>query len=248
MDTNLIVRDLEKRWGLTLVSFLPRDACARVLALQQEISRLAYGPAPGPTVGEPAIEFYDQNHLHCSHFTLTRSSAWGPVRLEEFIKPDSDIRQLLTILCNAASLSAPIQVRLDRLRASEGKNSIVLLGSCTPATAPVRSALLSSLNQRLPEFFNISSRRADRDPEKYAEVHCRPAFFKRPIADFSEFARRLASLQFPPIECRFLEVSLVHHRYRSLAPPQEGILHIPLGGGCDHAIDRDQLITALAFR
>src|SRR5690349_8282047 len=90
------VKDLERRWGLTLVSFVPSGSAAPLLRVQRLVQKmlddhLVVRP------DEPLVEFYDVEQLHSTHLTLTRSSARGPVRLADFVKPGTDPRQLCDV-------------------------------------------------------------------------------------------------------------------------------------------------------
>src|SRR4051812_40981482 len=112
------VKDLERRWGLTLVSFVPGRSAAPLLRVQQLVRKMLDRP---PVVGpdEPLVEFYDVEQLHCTQLTLTRSSARGPVRLAEFVKPGVDPQRLCDILARATGGLGAITVRLDRLVLSD---------------------------------------------------------------------------------------------------------------------------------
>src|SRR6266487_1362452 len=142
------VKDLERRWGLTLVSFVPSGSAAPLLRLQQLVQKmldrhLAVRP------DEPLVEFYDVEQLHCTQLTLTRSSAWGPVRLADFVKPGIDPQQLCNILARETEGLGNITVRLDRLVLSD--NGFQLFGGCADEDSVGRRfRLLERLNTQLP--------------------------------------------------------------------------------------------------
>jgi hypothetical protein len=87
------VKDLERRWGLTLASFVPSGSTAPLVQVQQRVQhmldrRLVVRPA------DPLVDFHDAEQLHCTQLTLTRSSAWGPVRVADFVRPGVDPQRL----------------------------------------------------------------------------------------------------------------------------------------------------------
>ncbi len=168
------VKDLERRWGLTLVSFVPSGSAAPLLRLQQLVQKmldrhLAVRP------DEPLVEFYDVEQLHCTQLTLTRSSAWGPVRLADFVKPGIDPQQLCNILARETEGLGNITVRLDRLVLSD--NGFQLFGGCADEDSVGRRfRLLERLNTQLPGHFNLGRRAWDTDPAQHGFVHVRLGF------------------------------------------------------------------------
>lgn len=221
------VNDLERRWGLSLVSFVPSGSAAPLLRLQQLVQKmldrhLVVGP------DEPLVEFYDVEQLHCTHLTLTRSSAWGPVRLADFVKPGIDPQLLCDILARETEGLGNITVRLDRLNLSD--NGFNLLGGCVDDSAGHRFRLLERLNTHLPHYFNLSRRAWDTDPAQYGVVHMRLGFVKRPCGDYETLVAEVARSPIDPITLSFPDVTLVHHRYRSLRAPHAGSLRFPLSG------------------
>lgn len=223
-----VTKDLERRWGLTLVSFVPAGSAAPVLEVQRLVRRLLdRHTAVRPD--EPLVEFYAPEQLHCTHLTLTRSSAWGPVRLADFVKPGADPRQLCQILARETNGLGAITVHLDRLELAD--NGFVLRGACAAGESTDRRVgLLERLNQRLPAHFNLGRRAWDTDPARHASVHMRIGFLKRPCDGFESLVADVASAVIDPITLCFSGVTLLHHRYRSLRGPHAGSLHFPLDG------------------
>ncbi|GAA4671736.1 hypothetical protein Prum_074710 [Phytohabitans rumicis] len=221
-------RDLERRWGLTLVSFARSGSAAPLLRLQRLVQKVLDRHL---VVGsdEPLVEFYDIEQLHCTHLTLTRSSAWGPVRLADFVKPGIETQRLCDILARETEGLGTITVRLDRLDLSD--NGFQLLGSCADDDSTGRrSGLLDRLNTRLPRYFNLGRRAWDTDPARHGFVHMRLGFMKRPCRDYDSLVDDVARLFVDPITLTFADVTLVHHRYRSLRAPHAGSLRFPLNG------------------
>lgn len=225
MDTT---RDLERRWGLTLVSFVPSGSAAPLLGVQRRVWEVL-GRHLVAGVDEPLAEFYDVEHLHCTHLTLTRSSAWGPVRLADFVRPGIDPQRLCDILARETAGLGTITVRLDWLELSG--NGFQLVGGCADEdSAGRRSRLLERLNAQLPRHFQLGRRAWDTDPARHRFVHMRLGFLKRPGRDHESLVGEVARLPIEPITLGFTDVTLVHHRYRSLRGPHAGSLRFPLDG------------------
>jgi hypothetical protein len=58
----------------------------------------------------------------------------------------------------------------------------------------------------------------------------RLGFLKRPGRDHESLVGEVARLPIEPITLGFTDVTLVHHRYRSLRGPHAGSLRFPLDG------------------
>ena len=228
-DGCLAIKDLEKRWGLTLVSFLPHGARERVKSLQEAMSAFScFFPPPA----DPEVEFYAPEYLHCTHLTLTRSNAWGPVRGKDFVRPSHQLFELFDVIHQNSSRMKPLGVTLNHLRMSEDGVSIVLTGICSDdGSTDDRRMLLGSLNVELKTRFDVAMRPWDIDESKFHKLHCRIAFLKRPLATRPAFRESLEKLagELRPISCTFETITLVHHRYRTLEPPHEGKFEFPLG-------------------
>jgi len=221
------VKDLERRWGLTLVSFAPSGSAVQLLGLQQLVQKVLDRHLVGPD--EPLVEFYDIEQLHCTHLTLTRSSAWGPVRLADFVKPGIDPQQLCNILARETDGLGAITVRLDRLELSD--NGFQLVGNCADEDSVGRRfRLLKRLNTQLPHYFNLGRRAWDTDPARHQFVHMRLGFMKRPCNDYESIVADVARSVIDPITLTFADLTVVHHRYRSLRAPHAGSLRFPLNG------------------
>ncbi len=77
--TNWIMRFLERRWGLALVSFLPLDAQQWLVQLQHEISRLIVGEQDNEfNDSRTYIEYHNPEQFHCTHFVLARKRLINP--------------------------------------------------------------------------------------------------------------------------------------------------------------------------
>jgi hypothetical protein len=245
-DQEVLVKDLERRWGLTLVSFVPAGSVAPLVRVQQRVQQMLDHDS-AVRREEPSAEFYDVEQLHCTHLTLTRSSAWGPVRLADFVKPHVDPQQLCDILARETDGLGDITVNLDRLALSD--NGFVLFGSCADdASAGRRLRLLERLNAELPRHFNLSRREWDTDPARHRFVHLRLGFVKRPRGDHASLVAEVARLAIGPVTLTFGEVALVHHRYRSLRPPHAGSLRFPLNRPAreDRAVPSFGLVNLLS--
>jgi hypothetical protein len=222
------VKDLERRWGLTLVSFVPRGSAAPLLRVQQLVQEMLERHL-GVRPAEPLLEFYDVEQLHSTQLTLTRSSARGPVRQADFVKSGVDPQQLCDILARETEGLGTITVRLDRLTLSD--NGFQLVGRCADEdSAERRCRLLERLNGQLSGRFNLGRRAWDTDPARYRFVHLRLAFVKRPCRDYESLVAEVARSAIDPITLTFADVTLVHHRYRSLRAPHAGTLRFPLHG------------------
>jgi hypothetical protein len=226
-----LIKNMEKRWGLTLVSFLQPDTQNHVVKVQVRISEL-FGEAgrQGLRQSRPFIDFYDRQQFHCTHFTLTRSDPAGPVQAGTFVKTAVQLHDLFNIINRITSQIHPINVKLAHLKVSDDGH-IVLLGECVDQdSVHDRRTLLTSLNQNLKGSFNITERSWDADESKFHVFHCSLGFVKRhPIDGLDAFAQRVGEIEFDPILLTCNEVTLVHHRYRSLAFPQQGSFTFPFG-------------------
>jgi|ERR1035441_5069869 hypothetical protein len=245
----LAVKDLEKRWGLTVVSFLPHSVHGLVRSLQDRLLLLVY--PNGEHIerrGEPAIELYSGTQLHCTHLTLARSNGWGPVREADLVKPGRDLFALYQAILEVASYTSPMEVELTRLKVSAQDNSILLLGQCTGESIGAREGLLSGLNSSLPDSFYLSRRNWDTDAARYKQVHCRLGFIKRPLLNAEEFSKAVDALDLAPLTCTLDHIVLVHHRYRSLLTPHDGIVNFRLGASTPKPLTRDEFARALCLQ
>lgn len=223
------IKDLEKRWGLSAVSFLPLIAQKQVKSLQDKISMLPFLPKPPD---DPILEFYETSHLHCTHFTLKRSNGWGMIKVQDFVKPQHTLFELFEIINKITSSIQPFKVKLDALKLSRDGLGIILTGACINSkSVKHRQILLVECNKELPKCFDISPRSWDRDSSKFHELHCRIGFLKRPFNDYKNDINNLLQLgnDFLPISFTIENISIVHHQYRSLKPPQVGEFQLPLG-------------------
>jgi hypothetical protein len=226
-----IVKTMEKRWGLSLVSFLPVDAQEVIVRVQAEIAKTTDVSAGTKEKAAPFLEFYDRRHLHSTHLTLTRSDPCGPVRADRFVKPGHDLYELFEAIRRIASQVEPIQVRLDSLEMTYDGIGFLLLGRCEgKESGRQRTLLLQTLNQVLPRAFHLSRRAWDTDSDKYHSLGCRIGFLKRPPPQgYAAFIKAMGAISFEPVTFSLKCITLVHHRYRTLAFPQQGGFDFPLG-------------------
>jgi hypothetical protein len=226
-----IVKNLEKRWGLSLVSFLPPDAQRMVVQIQNEITRRLHASSSFAEPTQPHIEFYHPSHLHSTHLTLTRSDPSGPVNAASFVKEGHELFELFQSIQNITSQTCPIKVVFNSLAITYDGLGMLLLGECANEDASEsRKALLQALNRVLPESFNLSRRSWDTDLSKYHALGCRVGFLKRPPPQgYGVFVDSIENLKFIPIVTVLESITLVHHRYRTLEFPQEGSLDFPFG-------------------
>ena len=226
-----LVKNLERRWGLTIVSLLPESAHAECIAVQHEIARLCgLEGTLGFRAGREYVEFQEANQLHCTHLTLRRSDPQGPVAVTTLLKEGHELSELVDAVRDVTSRVSPIEVRLRELRVRSDGLGIVAVGECADeASATARRTLLSDLLGRLRQLCNLSPRSWDEDVSRYHLVHCALGFLKRGLpAGFAEFRHRLEN-QDLEISCEFSDISIVHHRHRTLLSPHHGCVTFPMG-------------------
>jgi len=220
-----IIKNQEMRWGLTLVSFLSPDIQNKVAKLQDDISSSGIlAPIDNLCTARKYIEFYNPEHFHCTHLTLTRSDPGGPVTSSAILKGTSKVADLYKIITNIVSKIQPITVVLDKIGIARDRLGIVLIGECLDEKSlQGRSQLLSNLNRTLSEAFSLSMRSWDNDPTQFKSVHSSIGYLKRePPQGYRNFVNQLGSYSFEPIILEMKSISLVHHKYRSLSFPQQG--------------------------
>lgn len=225
-----IVKNMERRWGLTLVSFLPPEAQDNVVTLQGEISKLCEGCSNvRKRRGSWFFEFYQARHLHCTHLTLTRSTPLGPVKAGDFVRPNHNLSDLLKTIHDITSHVKPIKAELHTLVMSPSGIEIVLLGKCADDSVESRTSLLKNLNETLPNSFKLSRRSWGADPSEYSNLHCCLGFLKRPVPQgHAEFVSGIRSIEFEHFSFTLESIELLHHRYRSISC-SEGKFIFPLG-------------------
>jgi hypothetical protein len=235
LDTSLaaMVKNMERRWGLSLVSFVPPEARERLLAVQRQVAGLAGGGPPQADLraGRPYVEFRQPAQLHTTQFTLTRSDPAGPIQAAAFVKPGAGLYQLFDIINDISGRTPPFQVRLERLAMAYDGLGLVLLGETADARSrQTRQALLRALNQSLPRHFNLSQRDWDAEPSAFHKLHCTLGYLKRqPPGGHSAFIRGIEGSVFEALTFSVRDVTLVHHTSRSLAIPSQGAVTFPLG-------------------
>jgi hypothetical protein len=229
-----VVKNLEKRWGLTVVSFLPKNIQCRVEDIQREIGQFWNMTGRDFRQSRQYISFYDAEQLHCSHLTLVRSDPSGPIREKTFVRKGHGLNEMLEVLCELTSSLGPIKAALHQIVVAHDGLGIILLGECqNTESATRRRTLISGLNRVLQKAFCVSPRNWDLHPSKYSKLHCAVGYLKRSVGPcYDEFANYMTRISFSPIEFELDKVALVHHRYRSLARPQEGEISLVLGEKC----------------
>jgi len=166
--------------------------------------------------------------MHTTHYTLTRSSAWGPLRAAEFFTERYRAADLFSAINHVTSRTAPLEVRLDRITITHDRLGVIMLGECTDQDAC--RAFMAGLNTALADKFHISPRSADTDPARFHQRHLTLAYLRRSPGDYAAFCSDIKQeITFRPVSYTVKTVTLVHHRFRSLAPPQEGSFTFPLG-------------------
>ena len=227
-----IVKNLEYRWGLTLVSFLPADIKNEIHQIQVRLSNLCTDQNdPGLRGGRTTFSFYNFENCHCTHFTITRSDPKGPVRKKAIVKNDRSLIELLHIMKQATANIGPMTIEMNRICLSRDMLGIVLTGHCKDEQSiEYRCKLLNELNKSLPEVLNVYTRSWDRDPAQFSKIHCAIAYIKRPPPnEFSAFQQQINQIEFNPIQFTIKDIDIVHHSRRSLAFPQEGRVTFRLG-------------------
>jgi hypothetical protein len=227
-----VVKSLERRWGITLVSFLSESAQHQIEQLQMKVAKL-FGENPQESLrqGRHYIEFYEPHQLHSTHYTLTRSDPGGPVEIHSFLKTGHEVFELLHILRELTSQIGGIDAQLKQLTTRSNEFGIILTGECVgESSVKYRKILIDGLNSSLPQSFNITMRSWDSDSTRFHKIHTAIGYVKRIIPQgYSTFMDEIKSIQFDPISVNFSEVTLVHHKYRTLALPHEGCVVFPLG-------------------
>ena len=187
--------------------------------------------APCLRQGRFYIEFYEPQHLHCTHLTLTRSDPSGPIRAKGFVKENHTLFELFRIIQGVTSTIGPFKAQLDRLTMKYGEFGIVLLGECVGEDSKsYRRTLIELLNEPLSKAFHVSFRSWDADPSKFTQLHSALGYVKRPAPNgYDALIEQIKHIEFEPVLFTLESITLVHHRYRSLALPQQGSVTFPLG-------------------
>jgi hypothetical protein len=238
---------MEMRWGLTLVSFLPSTVHDNIVQLHQEISN-RWNKCSNSRVSlrNFYFEFYHPSHFHCTHFTLKRSTPCGPLKKSEFVKKGYKLFDLFKIISESTAKIREIGVTLDRLTLSPRDGvGLILLGQCANKDSKKqRSSLLEDLNSSLPKCFDLSPRKWDTAESKFDKFHTCIGFQKRQFPqDYGSFADEIKKIKFGSISFVLEEITLVHHKSRTLSPPQEGSFTFPFGEKID--IDEDEFSRML---
>jgi hypothetical protein len=238
---------MEMRWGLTLVSFLPVSATEKIVKLQQEISNRWNKCSKSRNLPYNFyFEFYQSAQFHCTHFTLKRSTPCGPITISEFVKKNNTLFDLFNTISKSVSQIREIEVTLDTLILSPRDGvGLILLGQCANQdSVNQRTALLEDLNSSLPQYFNLSPRKWDTTRSHFHKIHTCIGFQKRQIPmEYMLFLEEMDTILFEPITFVLKEITLVHHKYRTLSLPQEGSFTFPFGKKI--SIKEDEFIRKL---
>lgn len=228
----VLVKQLEKRWGLALVSFLAPEAGSHLHRIQEQIAR-ALLPTSKNAIRDinHYVDLYGVGHLHCTHLTLARSDPKGPVLLGDFVKPGHILDELFCILRDLALTTPPIDATLTKLKLRSEGLALVLFGKCSDGSAPVRRQLIKSLLDQLPKGFNADPRKWESDLSKCGNIHCCLGYIKRPLDEVdAALEAKIEGIQFKPVQLQFDNLTLVHYKRRSLVEPHEGSCRFTLGG------------------
>jgi len=227
---SVLVKQFERRWGLTIASFLPAAAQQLCARLQETIARRL--DAEGDCLFNPYVEFYSPAYLHCTHLTLRRSDPRGPVKLRDFLRPGHDLGEVCACLCKAARRVPPFEVELGSLHVGYDRLALVLWGECADrASIAARRCLLEILNDGLSECCVLGRRAWDSKASKFHQLHACLGYLKRPLsAGYAATVESILGCRFEPMRFELTDFSILHHRRRSLAAPQEGRFDFRLGG------------------
>ena len=228
-----IIKYMEVRWGLTLVSFLPSSIHENIISLQKDISnRWNKCSDTRNSLHNFYFAFYHPSHFHTTQFTLKRSTPCGPIKITEFVKEGYKFFDLFNIISDATSKIQKIEVTFDRLTLSSRDGvGLILLGRCpNQDSVNQRRSFLEELNSALPKCFILSPRKWDTEKSKFHELHTCIGFQKRQFPqEYESFAEELEEIEFDPIKFVLENVTLVHHKSRTLSFPQEGSFAFPFG-------------------
>jgi hypothetical protein len=156
---------------------------------------------------------------------------------ERFVKPGHHLFELFEAMQSITSRIKPIEVKFDSLEMTYDGLGFLLLGKCaSEESGQHRELLLLTLNQALSQAFHLSRRPWDTDADRYRDLGCRIGFLKRPPPQgYSAFVEHIEDIKIKPIVFKLESITLVHHRYRTLAFPQEGSFEFLLG----QSVERD---------
>lgn len=228
-----IIKNLENRWGLTLVSFLAPKAQKEIEAIQSKLFDCCnvVCPVPRDERGGHSLKLYDLSNLHCTHLTLKRSNPCSPIKKKDFLKPGAELFELYDILNEVISELSSFEGVLDNFKIMQNGIELILFGQCSKnVDIENRCVLLSKLMEHLPIHFNLDPRKYEQDSSQFHKLHCSIGYVKRPqLINSKKFTKIVESLKFPPIAIKMEEIHLVHYRYRSLSYPQEGIVTFEIG-------------------
>ncbi len=223
-----IVKNLELRWGLSLVSFAPEEAHDSLVDLQRRLGELGSGRSTGDLrCGRPWISLHGRDHFHCTHMTLRRSDPAGPIQEADFVREGHRLSDLLDQIHQVTRAHEPIEVQFDRARIGSDGLGLVLFGRTRgQASLDSRHAVMKRIGD-LGTLIDIQGRSYDRDDP--GKVHLALGFLKRmPQVGALRFTEVVEALD---VRLRFTlrTLSLVHHRQRSLKPPQQGEVRFLFG-------------------
>lgn len=240
IEFSTIVKNLEPRWGLTTATFLPIAAQEQIKKLQIKLfNEFDNCDTPPKHNGSEYFYFYEKENLHCTHFTLTRSDPCSPVQKTNLLKNGSEIGDLHRTLSKITETVQPFDGTLNKFILNKTGNELILLGKClNPQNNQNRIELLNKLNNELPNHIKLSPRKHDLDESRFLDLHCCIGYIKRPNKiDIRAVNNFIENLEINSITFNMDDIDLVHHKYRSLRFPQQGIVHYKFGKKTEMSID-----------
>ena len=252
---NRVIRWMERSYILGLVSFLPKQIQEKIILVQEKIG--TFFPATEDDVAASTRKYIEIQPGNAFHFTqlllrFDRDGSRMPIRMSEIAKSKNDLLKAFGAIRQAVSEIKPFHVVLDK--AFLIGTLIGVTGYCDDTVSvKSRHTLLSGLSKSLldlcdlkPRILNITERGRQSDPEEFQEVHCTFGVVKRnPPLEFGKFKEAIYQMEFEPISFVVDSVSLVHTRFLSYAPPQEGIVTFKLGEYLGK--EEDEILSSLRF-
>ncbi|MBR8843421.1 MULTISPECIES: hypothetical protein [unclassified Pseudoalteromonas] len=238
-----IIQNLEKRWGLSIASFLQREDISKV---QSEVNRFfEYLGGLSKSISSDRMkyfEFLSPEQLHVTHITLCRSSPTGPIQKEKLLTPGHSIKEIAQKVSDASTNIDGIKVCMDRLGVSEDGTDLFVEGRLISTTSTYHDKFIQPVSNSFDSISRLRSRKPKIE-ENHILLHCTVAFLKRKLPfSYEKYLKSINSYSFDCFEINLNNICLVHHRYRSFMKPHEGIARFYLGGrGVSPSIDELQI-------